>query len=72
MRLLFVLGVCLTLVFVVESLEEKTEFFEDEEEMDKRHFIKGVSSFTKGLRLYGFNKLRKKEVTSKALYDNVL
>ena len=63
MRLLFVVGVCLTLVFVVECLEGKAE---DEEEMDQRHLIKRVSSFTKGLRLYGFKKICKKGVTSKA------
>lgn len=66
MRLLFVVGVCLTLVFVVECLEGKAEFTEDEEEMDQRHLIKRVSSFTKGLRLYGFKKICKKGVTSKA------
>lgn len=72
MRLLFVVGVCLTLVFVVKCLEGKAEFIEDEEEMDQRHFIKRVSSFTKGLWLYGFKKICKKGVTSKAFYVNVL
>lgn len=59
MRLLFVVEVCLTLVFVVECLEGKAEFIEDEEEMDQRHLIKRVSSFTKGLWLYGFKKICK-------------
>ena len=66
MRLLFAVGVCLTLVFVVECLEGKAEFTEDEEEMDQRHLIKRVNSFTKGLRLYGFKKICKIGVTSKA------
>ncbi|XP_073258424.1 uncharacterized protein [Porites lutea] len=44
MRLLFVVGVCLTLVFVVECLEGKAEFIEDEEEMDQRHLIKRCKS----------------------------
>lgn len=57
MRLLFVVEVCLTLVFVVECLEGKAESIEDEEEMDQRHLIKRVRSFTKGLRLYGFKKI---------------
>ena len=70
MRLLFVVGVCLTLVFVVECLEGKAEFIEDEEEMDQRHLIKRVSSFTKGLRLYGFKKICKKGVTSKAFMSS--
>ena len=60
MRLLFVVGICLTLVFVVECLEGKAEFIEDEEDMDQRHLFKRVSSFTKGLRLYGFKKIWKK------------
>ncbi|KAM7446946.1 hypothetical protein ABFA07_004770 [Porites harrisoni] len=46
MRLLFVVGVCLTLVFVVECLEGKAEFTEDEEEMDQRHLIKRCKSDT--------------------------
>lgn len=58
--------------FVVECLEGKAEFIEDEEEMDQRHLFKRVSSFTKGLWLYGFKKICKKGDTSKAFYVNVL
>ena len=41
MRLLFVLGICLAFVFVVECFDEK-EFVEDGERNDKRHLIKKV------------------------------
>ena len=48
MRLAFLLGICLALIFVVESFEEE-DFIEDEEdeeefENEARHLFKKVSS----------------------------
>ena len=45
MKFVFFLGVCLVIVFVVESfVEDESEgvFFEDEEELESRHHLKRV------------------------------
>ena len=45
MKFVFFLGVCLVVVFVVESfVEDESEglFFEDEEEHESRHHLKRV------------------------------
>lgn len=45
MKFVFFLGVCLVVVFVVESfVEDESEgvFFEDKEELESRHHLKRV------------------------------
>ena len=65
MKFVFFLGVCLVVVFVVESfVEDESEglFFEDEEEHESRHHLKRVILLINFLLLRW--KIKKKAILS--------